>query len=125
MPSFETIEHFIKAVELESHDEVIRRFYADDASIQENQNAPRVGLENLIKNEQQMLQKAHSVTSQCVRPIFIEDNKVVIRWKFRFEWKDRSVTSIEEIAYQEWDGNKIKKEQFFYDPQQFVPKKDT
>ena len=125
MPSFETIEHFIKAVELEPHDEVIRRFYADDASIQENQNAPRVGLENLIKNEQQMLQKAHSVTSQCVRPIFIEDNKVVIRWKFRFEWKDRSVTSIEEIAYQEWDGNKIKKEQFFYDPQQFVPKKDT
>ncbi len=123
MPSLETIENFIKAVEQEPHDKVMEKFYTNDASIQENQNVPRVGKENLIENEQKMLRKALAVSSKCVRPIFQEGNNVVVRWKFRFEWKDNSITEIEEIAYQEWEGDKIKREQFFYDPKQFIPKR--
>jgi len=123
MPNKKTIENFITAVEMEPHDQVIARFYADDASIQENQNLPRVGKENLIKNEQGMLSKARSVHSKCMRPFFHTENKVVLRWHFRFEWKNGSVTEIEELAYQEWQGEKIKREQFFYDPRQFQPKK--
>lgn len=123
MPTKETIENFISSVEKDPHDEVIEKFYANDASIQENQNKPRVGKENLIKNEQGMLSKASSVNSKCIRPFFQIENKVIIKWKFRFEWKDNTVTEIEELAYQEWEGNKIKREQFFYDPKQFIPKK--
>lgn len=124
MPAIETIEKFITAVEEQPHDEVIQAFYADDASIQENQNAPRIGKENLVKNEQGMLSKATRVTSKCIRPYFQADNKVIIKWNFRFEWKDDSVSEIEEIAHQEWEGEKIKTEQFFYDPKQFIPKKN-
>ncbi len=123
MPTPETIENFITAVEQQPHDKVIAKFYTENASIQENQGAPRVGIENLVKNEQEMLKKAVSVTSKCIRPFFQDRDKVVIRWNFRFLWKDHSVTEIEEIAYQEWEKNKIKREQFFYDPKQFVPKK--
>ena len=123
MPSTETIEQFIQAVEQEPHDQVIKKFYTADASIQENGNEPRVGLENLINNEQNMLHKAKVVKSKCQLPFFQSDNKVVIRWKFRFEWKDDTVTEIEEIAYQEWKADKIYKEQFFYDPQQLIPRK--
>lgn len=123
MPSTETIEKFIHAVESEPHDRVIERFYTEDASIQENQNEPRVGKENLVKNEQQMLQKALAVHTKCQMPFFQVDDTVVIRWKFRFEWKDGSVTEIEELAYQKWRGDQIYQEQFFYDPKQFVPKK--
>lgn len=123
MPSKEIVENFITAVENEAHDKVIAQFYADDASIQENQNAPRVGKEHLIKNEQGMLSKAQSVRSKCIRPYFQTDHKVVIKWCFRFEWKDNSVTEIEELTYQEWEGDKIKREQFYYDPKQFIPKK--
>ena len=68
MPATTTIESFIKAVQEEPHDQVISRFYTEDASIQENQNTPRVGLENLVKNEQGMLQKAKAVLSTCQRP---------------------------------------------------------
>ncbi len=125
MPTLETIEKFIHSVEQESHDKVIEQFYADDASIQENQNEPRTGKENLIKNEQRMLSKALSVNSKCIRPFFQTGNKVIIKWKFRFEQKNNTVTEIEELAYQEWDGPKIKREQFFYDPKQFIPKKKT
>ncbi|MEL6976367.1 MAG: nuclear transport factor 2 family protein [Bacteroidota bacterium] len=123
MPTKETIENFIKAVKTEPHDKVIAQFYTDDASIQENQDEPRIGKENLIKNEKGMLSKAQSVSSKCIRPVFQVDNRVIIKWHFRFEWKDHSVTEIEELAYQEWEGDRIQREQFFYNPKQFVPKK--
>ncbi len=123
MPTLKTIESFIQAVEQQPHDKVISDYYTNDASIQENQNVPRIGIENLIKNEQNMLQKALKVRSKCIRPFFQIEDKVIIRWKFFFEWKDGSVTEIEEIAYQKWKGEKIHQEQFFYDPKQFVPKK--
>lgn len=122
MPTIETIEKFINSVEQEPHDKVIKQFYTDDASIQENQNKPRIGKDNLIKNEQGMLSKTLSVNSKCIRPFFQIENKIIIKWKFRFVWKDKTVTEIEELAYQEWEGDKIKREQFFYDPKQFIPK---
>lgn len=74
----ETIENFIKAVENERHDKVIEKFYTDDASIQENQNEPRVGKEHLIKNKQNMLNKALVVNSKCIRPIFQTGNQVIL-----------------------------------------------
>ncbi len=125
MPAPETLEKFIKAVEEESHDKVIEKFYTEDASIQENQNTPRVGKTALVKNEQQMLAKAKTVTSKCIRPFFIQDTNAVIKWNFTFVWKDNSITQIEEIAHQIWEGEKITKEQFFYDPKQFIPKEKT
>lgn len=96
--------------------------HSSDVSIQENQNEPRVGLDKLIENEQKMLQKASAVHSKCLLPYFHSDDKVVIRWKFRFEWKDNTLTEIEELVYQTWKGDKIHREQFFYDPKQFIPK---
>ena len=123
MPTLETIERFINSVEQEPHDKVIEQFYADNASIQENQNELRIGKESLIKNEKGMLSKALKVHSKCIRPFFKIDDKIVIKWNFRFEWKDNTITEIEEIAFQEWEDNKIKSEQFFYDPKQFIPKK--
>ncbi len=51
MPTRESIENFIKAVEEQPHDQVILNYYTEDASIQENQNMPRIGIENLVRNE--------------------------------------------------------------------------
>lgn len=44
-------------------------------------------------------------------------------WLFRFEWLDGTVTEMEELAYQRWEGERIAEETFFYDPAQRVPKK--
>ena len=49
--------------------------------------------------------------------------RVVIRWIFQFEWLDGTVTRMEELAYQRWEGERIAEETFFYDPAQRVPKK--
>jgi hypothetical protein len=123
MPTPETLEQFIARVEQNAHAEAIEEFYAANASIQENRMPPRVGRDMLVEGERRTLSLARSVTSSCVRPIFVHGDRVVIRWIFRFEWLDGSVTDMEELAYQQWDGERIVKEQFFYDPAQRVPRK--
>ncbi len=123
MPSKKRVEEFVKAVETMPHDTVIERYYTENASMQENQSTPRIGKARLIANEQQVLENAKSVTSKCIRPFFIQDDQVIIKWKFRFEWKNDRYSEIEEVACQTWDNEKIAQEQFFYDPQQFIPRK--
>jgi hypothetical protein len=88
--------------------------------MQENNTAPRVGRNLLVEHERQVLARAKSVQSTCVRPVLVNGDIVVVRWIFKFEWKDRSTTRMEELAYQRWEGERIAEEQFFYDPAQRV-----
>ncbi|MEO8344609.1 MAG: nuclear transport factor 2 family protein [Betaproteobacteria bacterium] len=121
MPSTATLESFIARVEQNFHVEAIEEFYTDNASMQENQSAPRVGRTTLVAHERRALARAESVRSTCVRPVLVHGNHVVIRWVFEFTYRDGSSLRIEELAYQRWDGERIAEEQFYYDPKQFVP----
>ena len=121
MPSPATLERFIARVEQNAHVEAIEEFYNENATMQENQSAPRVGRATLTAHEQRALARAESVRSTCVRPVFVQGNHVVIRWIFDFTYRDGSSMRIEELAYQCWEGERIAEEQFFYDPRQFIP----
>jgi hypothetical protein len=123
MPTAATLERFIHRVEQNAHVEAIQEFYAENASMQENNEPPRVGRAALVAHEARALARAASVQSQCVRPVFANGEHVVIRWIFQFVGKDGSRRRIEELAYQRWEGERIVQEQFFYDPKQFVPVK--
>jgi len=125
MPSAETLQKFIARVEENAHAEAVEEFYTANASMQENQQKPRVGRDGHIANERAVLARAKTVMSECVRPIFVNGDHVVIRWLFRFEWLDGTVTQMEELAYQRWEGERIAEETFFYDPAQRVPQKLT
>ena len=120
MPSPETLERFIARVEENAHVEAIQEFYTETASMRENHGAARIGRDTLVASERAALAKAKSVSSKCVRPVLVNGNIVVIRWVFRFEWKDGKATRMEELAYQRWDGERIVEEQFFYDPAQLT-----
>ena len=117
----ETLERFIARVESNAHAEAIEEIYTQGASMRENQAAPRVGRDVLAANERKVLARARRVESECVRPVFVDGDRVVIRWRFRFEWLDGTVTRIEELAYQRGDGERIAEAQFFYDPAQLAP----
>ncbi|TFZ06813.1 nuclear transport factor 2 family protein [Ramlibacter henchirensis] len=123
MPSAETLERFIARVEANAHVEAIREFYVEHATMQENLDPPRVGRDALIANEERALAMAASVRSQCVRPVFVHGDHVVIRWIFEFTGHDETVRRIEELAWQRWEGERIVQEQFFYDPKQFAPQR--
>jgi ketosteroid isomerase-like protein len=120
MPHHETLERFVARVEENAHADAIAEFYTENASMQENQSAPRVGRDSLVARERAVLAKARSVRSTCVRPVFVDGDKVVVRWIFEFEWQDGSRTRMEELAYQRWDGERIAEETFFYDPAQLA-----
>ena len=123
MPSLETLERFIARVEQNAHAEAIEEFYTENASMQENLGTARVGRDSLVAHERQVLSRAESVRSTCVRPTFVQGDLVVIRWIFEFEWKNGSRSRMEELAYQRWEGERIAQETFFYDPSQRAPKK--
>ena len=121
MPRAETLERFIARVEQNAHVEAIEEFYTEHASMQENSEPPRVGRDTLVAHERRALSMTASVTSRCVRPVFVDGDHVVIRWIFEFTYPDGSWRRIEELAYQRWEGERIAEEKFFYDPAQFKP----
>jgi ketosteroid isomerase-like protein len=121
MPTTETLERFIARVEANAHAEACEEFYTENSTMQENQSPPRVGRDAHVANERKVLSRARTVSSTCVRPVFVSGDRVVIRWIFRFEWLDGSVTRMEELAYQRWEGERIAQETFFYDPAQTKP----
>jgi hypothetical protein len=123
VPTTETLERFIRRVEENAQAEALEEFYTEDASMQENQATPRVGRDAHIANERSVFSRVQSVTSKCVRPAFLNNDRVVIRWIFHFEWLDGTVTDMDEIAYQRWEGDRIAEEKFFYDPAQRMPKR--
>ena len=121
MPTSETMERFIARVEQGAHAEAIEEFYLENGAIRENQAPPRRGRANLVARERQVLARARTVQTTCIRPVFVSGSNAVVRWIFRFEWLDGSVTQMEELAYQRWQGERIVEEQFFYDPAQRTP----
>lgn len=122
MPTQDTLERFIARVEANAHIEAVEEFYTEHSSMQENQNPPRVGREAHVANERRVMARVKSMSSTCIRPVFVHGDRVVIRWVFHFEWQDGTFTRMEELAYQRWEGERIAEETFFYDPAQRVPK---
>ena len=123
MPTNETLERFIARVEQNAHVEAVEEFYIADSTMRENLSAPRIGRDAHANNERRVMARVNTLTSTCVRPVFVNGDKVVIRWIFHFEWTDGTVTRMEELAYQRWEGERIAEEQFFYDPAQRIPVK--
>lgn len=121
MPTPETLERFIALVERNEHVRALEDFYTPDCTLRENHEPPRGGRDFHIAKERAVFARARTIESTCVRPVFTsskQGDRVVLRWIFRFEWHDGSVTRMEELAVQRWAGERIAEEQFFYDPVQ-------
>ena len=115
MPSRARLDEFIAAVVSGDHAGAIERFYTEDASMQENAAAPRVGRDLLVAHERAVLERVKSVTSTCLTSI-VEGDRVAINWVFVFTDHIGKTTRFDEIALQEWRGDWICRERFFYDP---------
>lgn len=118
MPRQSTLDAFVALVVSGQHDEAIARFYRDDASMQENLDPPRKGRDGLIARERAVLAQFKEIRSTCAGPVLRDRDHVVIRWVFEFVRQDGSSWTMDELAYQRWDGEKIAEERFYYDPSQ-------
>jgi len=120
MPTRETVEAFVVQVLSGAHVEAIRDWYLDDATMQENQGEPRVGVEALMAAEAATLARQSAVTTELMAPPMVDGDRVAIHWRFTFTSKKGHTTSFEEIAWQTWRGDKVWREVFFYDTAQMA-----
>ena len=115
MPSRERLDQFIAAVEAGDHAGAIERYYTEGSSMQENASPPRVGRDLLVAHERGVLARMTHVYSKAMASV-VEGDHVAIHWIFELTDKSGKVHRIDEIALQEWRGDRIFRERFFYDP---------
>jgi len=116
MPSRQTVEDFVAMVESGDHVGAIERYYHEEASMQENGGAPRAGRDLLIANEKAALARLAEMRTLPAQRVFVDGDHVAINWIFEMVSKDGTVRRLDEIALQEWRGEKIIRERFYYDP---------
>ena len=119
MPTHQEVACFVELVEAGKGIEALDRFYAENASMQENQSPPRVGKPALLAHEAAAQTSISGMTARCIRPILIDGDTVILRWIFDYVDGQGRAVHFEELAYQRWAGDTILEEQFFYDPGQF------
>src|SRR4029450_5228560 len=115
MPTRARLDEFIAAVVSGDHAGAIERFYTEDASMQENAAAPRIGRDLLVAHERAVLERVERVTSTCVTSV-VEGDRVAIHWVSRSAYKSGKTGRFDEVALQEWRGDRVFRERFFYDP---------
>lgn len=118
MPSQAAVDAFVAHVLSEDHVGAIEAWYAEDASMQENQEPPRAGREALVAGERQMLARFAGVRSELLAPPMVSGDQVALRWRFTFTTRSGREIAMEEVAWQTWRGDRIWRETFFYDPKQ-------
>jgi ketosteroid isomerase-like protein len=115
MPTRARLDEFIAMVVSGDHAGAIARYYTEDASMQENANPPRVGRDALVAHEHAFLATLSHIGSTPVTSV-VEGDHVAIHWIFDLTDKSGKVRRADEVALQEWRGDKIFRERFFYDP---------
>src|SRR3954454_3139692 len=114
MASRALLDEFIAVVESGDHAGAIERYYAEDASMQENAAPPRVGRDGLVAHERGILARTSKVYSKAVSSM-VEGDRVAIHWIFGLTSRSGRVHRVEEVALQERRADKSFRERFFYD----------
>jgi ketosteroid isomerase-like protein len=115
MPTRARLDEFIAAVESGDHAGAIERYYTEDSSMQENAAPPRVGRDVLVAHERGVLAVMSHAYSKAMSSV-VEGDRVAIHWNFEMTDKSGKVHRFDEVALQQWRGDKIFRERFFYDP---------
>jgi hypothetical protein len=121
MPSRATVQSFIALVERGEYVQAIEDFYHLDASMQENGLPPRVGREALVAHEKAVLAGLEAMRTRRVETFLLDGDRVAINWVFEMTSPDGAMRVLDELALQFWDGDRIRRERFYYDPAQIRP----
>jgi SnoaL-like domain len=118
MPTLERVQSFIARVEQQDYVAAIVHFYHEDASMQENVGDLRKGREVLVAHEMEVLLRFGNMPVRKVERFAINGDLVFINWIFEISQPDGSRVAMDEVTMQEWDGDRIRRERFYYDPAQ-------
>ncbi|MEP6968058.1 MAG: nuclear transport factor 2 family protein [Pseudomonadota bacterium] len=115
MPTSERVQGFVAVVVSGDHVGAIRDYYWDDASMRENMAEPRRGREFLMAHEAKALSRLARMHTHPPKAVMIDGDRVVIHWVFDATDPAGVTRRLEELALQNWRGDRIQAERFFYD----------
>lgn len=118
MSTQENVEKLIELVKRGEFLEAIEKFYATDATMQENLQAAtlRKGLPALLEGERNALKRFNIALRQ--HSFVVDGNRAAINWVFEINEHSGKHYFLDEVAYQEWQDGKIIRERYYYDPAQ-------
>lgn len=98
----------------------IELFYADNVSMLENEDMPRIGKQACLENERKNLLNIKEVKSNLLnQALDLQKNVVFSEWEIFFTTKTDKKFLLREISVQHWENEKIIKEKFYY--KEFIP----
>jgi hypothetical protein len=108
------VEMLIAMAEQGKFLEAIQEFYADDATMQENNQPPRVGLAALLENERRVLASLKEIRVNRAGSFIVDGDRAAINWVYHFIDSQGRELPRDELADQVWRDGKIVCERFFY-----------
>ena len=115
MPSRERIQSLIQAVEQGHILDALQKFYADDVTMQDNQNPPTVGKAANLTREAAFGGTIAHVHENRAASFLVDGDQAAIHWLFDFTDKEGKRFRFDQIALQTWRGDHIVSERFYYD----------
>lgn len=94
--------------------EAFERYYAEDCTMQENDQPPRVGKAANRAFEQDFLSKIKHVRTYTCDGTIVSGNRAFIVWRVDIDHESWGTVNMSEVAVQEWRDGKIVKERFVY-----------
>jgi hypothetical protein len=90
------------------------RYYANDVTMQENEQSPRVGKAACRAFEEDFLSKIKAVRTYVCDGYVISGNKAYIVYRIDADHADWGTLKMSEVAIQEWSYGKVVREKFVY-----------
>jgi hypothetical protein len=94
--------------------EAFEEFYAENVSMQENENPPTVGKAACRINEENFVTNITAFRGARVKNVIVSDDLSAVEWHFDFTHKDWGVRNYDQLAVQRWKDGKIIGEKFYY-----------
>jgi hypothetical protein len=120
LPTADRVRSFIARVEQQDYVGAIMHFYHVDATMQENLGEIRHGRDALVAHEMEMVLRYGSMPVRKVERFAINSKMVFINWIFEITLPSGEQIAFDEVSMQEWDGDRIRHERFYYDPSQLT-----
>ena len=94
--------------------EAFDRYYADDVTMQENEQPPRIGKAPCRTFEADFLSKIKAVRTYVCDGYVISGNKAFIVYRIDADHAEWGTLNMSEVAIQEWSNGKVVREKFVY-----------